>query len=109
VPLKICINKSYVNKKSRFTHNKCCRYFFIYRSVRIWQAGWRGLTESIQISSFALNPFKKAVIKTECMVHKYINIQALEILKNDKYIDAYCLFSDYIDDLNKGVTWPIRI
>jgi len=54
---------------------------------------------------FALNPFKKAVIKTECMVHKYINIQALEILKNDKYIDAYCLFSDYIDDLNKGVTW----
>jgi len=39
------------------------------------------------------------------MVHKYINIQALEILKNDKYIDAYCLFSDYIDDLNKGVTW----
>jgi len=51
---------------------------------------------------FALNPFKKAVIKTECMVHKYINIQALEILKNDKYIDAYCLFSDYIDDLNKG-------
>jgi len=28
---------------------------------------------------FALNPFKKAVIKTECMVHKYINIQALEI------------------------------
>ncbi|ODM24778.1 zinc dependent phospholipase C family protein [Acetivibrio mesophilus] len=54
---------------------------------------------------FAINPFKKAVIKTECVVHKYINIQALEILKNDKYIDAHCLFSDYIDDLNQGVTW----
>ncbi len=52
-----------------------------------------------------INPFKKAIIKTECEVHQFINKQALEILKNDKYEDAYLLFSDYIYELNQGVVW----
>jgi phospholipase C len=52
-----------------------------------------------------INPFKKKVIKTECEIHKFINFQALEILKNDNYLDAHCLFSDYIADLNEGVVW----
>lgn len=52
-----------------------------------------------------VNPFKKIVIKTECTIHKYINYQALEILKNDHYLDAYEFFSDYIINLNKGVVW----
>lgn len=52
-----------------------------------------------------INPFKKKVIKTECEIHKFINFQALKILKNDKFIDAYYFFSDYIVDLNKGVVW----
>lgn len=54
---------------------------------------------------FVVNPFKKMVIKTEATIHQLINLQALEILKNDKYIDAYCLFSDYIEDINKGSVW----
>jgi phospholipase C len=52
-----------------------------------------------------INPFKKKVIKTECQIHKFVNFQALEILKNDKYLDAHYFFSDYIADLNAGVVW----
>lgn len=54
---------------------------------------------------FAVNPFKKMIIKTEGAIHQLINLQALEILKNDRYIDAHCLFSDYIEDINKGSVW----
>jgi phospholipase C len=53
----------------------------------------------------AINPFKKAIITTECFVHKVINNQALIILKNDKNIDQYNLFSNYIAELNLGVVW----
>lgn len=51
------------------------------------------------------NPFKKVMIHTECNVHKFINKQALEILKNDKFIDAYNFYSDHIEKLNEGVVW----
>lgn len=52
-----------------------------------------------------INPFKKAVIRTQCKVHVFINQQALEILKNDQYMDAYLLFSDYLRELNQGTVW----
>lgn len=42
---------------------------------------------------------------TDCFVHKAINNQALVILKNDKNIEQYNLFSDYITELNLGVVW----
>jgi len=51
------------------------------------------------------NPFKKVIIVTECKIHKFINTQALEILKNDNFTDAYNFFSDYLSYLNAGVTW----
>ncbi|MFZ5988482.1 MAG: zinc dependent phospholipase C family protein [Bacillota bacterium] len=54
---------------------------------------------------FVINPFKKAVMRTECTIHKFLNAQALEILKNDNYRDAYSFFSDYITDLDRGVVW----
>lgn len=53
----------------------------------------------------AINPVKKTIVDTPCSIHKFINIQALEIIKNDKYVDAYNLFSDYILDINEGVVW----
>jgi len=52
-----------------------------------------------------VNPFKKFITVANCEIHKSINIQALKILKNDNYIDAYYFFSDYIEQLNDGVTW----
>lgn len=55
--------------------------------------------------TIVLNPFKKKIITTECIVHKFINIQALEILENDGYSDASSFYSDYIEDINKGAVW----
>ncbi|MFZ5967864.1 MAG: zinc dependent phospholipase C family protein [Bacillota bacterium] len=59
----------------------------------------------LKLSFLALNPFKKAVIKTECKVHKFINIQALEILKNDQYTDVYRFYQNYILQMNDGTYW----
>jgi phospholipase C len=53
----------------------------------------------------AVNPVKKMAVKTHCVVHKYINIQAVEILKNDGYDDAYIFYKKHIKHLNDGVTW----
>ncbi|RCX20004.1 phospholipase C [Anaerobacterium chartisolvens] len=51
------------------------------------------------------NPFKKVIIRTECQIHKFINLQALDIIKNDNFLDAHSFFSDYTAALNDGVTW----
>jgi phospholipase C len=52
-----------------------------------------------------MNPVKKRIIKTECDVHKYINNQAVMILKNDGMSKAYEMMSSYISDINSGVVW----
>jgi phospholipase C len=51
------------------------------------------------------NPVKKRIIKTECEVHRIINIYALKILKNDGYAEEYTFFSSYISDIGKGAVW----
>ncbi len=53
----------------------------------------------------AVNPLKKKVIKTECIVHKFINNQAVEILKNDNHTDVYNIVSKYLDVINEGAVW----
>ena len=53
----------------------------------------------------AVNPLKKKVITTECIVHKFINNQAIEILKNDGHDEIYHELSQYIDDINGGAVW----
>ena len=52
-----------------------------------------------------VNPIKKKIMKTHCIVHKYINIQAIEILKNKGYSEVHSFYKTYIKDLNNGVTW----
>lgn len=52
-----------------------------------------------------LNPFKKLIINTHCNVHKFINIQALRILKNDHYQDAFEIFTLHIPHINDGAYW----
>jgi phospholipase C len=51
------------------------------------------------------NPVKKRIIKTECKVHRIINIQALKILKNDGYAEEYVFFSSYISDIGQGAVF----
>ena len=52
-----------------------------------------------------LNPFKKLIVKTECQVHKHINLHALTILKNDNFLEQYYFFRDSLDEINKGAIW----
>jgi len=52
-----------------------------------------------------VNPVKKSIIRTQCKVHKFINVKALKILKNDKYLDEYNFFNSYIYDINEGAVW----
>ena len=53
----------------------------------------------------AANPFKKMAFKTPCMVHRFINIQAVVILENEGYEDASNFYKTYIKALNEGATW----
>lgn len=52
-----------------------------------------------------MNPIKKSIIRTKCDVHKHINIQALQVLRNDQYTKEYNFFSPYIAHINKGAVW----
>lgn len=51
------------------------------------------------------NPIKKKIIQTKCEVHKFINIQSIKIIKNDKYFKERFFFNHYIEDINKGAVW----
>lgn len=53
----------------------------------------------------AVNPIKKKIIRTECEVHKFINNQAIVILKNDGHDYAFRELSLNIDKINEGVVW----
>jgi phospholipase C len=53
----------------------------------------------------AVNPIKKRIVRTECAVHKFINNQAIIIIKNDGRLEAYEFLSPYINDINAGVVW----
>lgn len=53
----------------------------------------------------AVNPIKKKILKTHCTMHKFINMQAIQILKNEGYLKEYEFFKEYIRPLNEGVTW----
>ncbi|KYH35015.1 zinc dependent phospholipase C [Clostridium tepidiprofundi DSM 19306] len=52
-----------------------------------------------------INPIKKRLIKTYCLVHKFLNRQALRILHKENYLDEYKFYSKYIIFLNEGAVW----
>lgn len=60
---------------------------------------------SIRILFLFLNPIKKVLIHTECQVHLYNNLQALRLLKEFDYKEAYNLMKIYIDPIQKGTVW----
>ena len=61
--------------------------------------------KTLKALMITVNPIKKRVKKTHCIVHKFINIQAIEILKNKGYSEAHSFYKGYIRELNRGVTW----
>lgn len=52
-----------------------------------------------------VNPIKKTIINTDCEVHIFIQLNALEILKNEGYYREYIFFKTYISQINKGLVW----
>ena len=52
-----------------------------------------------------VNPIKKKIMKTHCIVHKFINIQSIEILKNEGHSEVHGFYKAHIKELNNGVTW----
>lgn len=52
-----------------------------------------------------LNPFKKIFISTECKIHKLINLQAVKILMNDNYINAFIFYGKNTSYINAGTHW----
>ncbi|MBE6060440.1 MAG: phospholipase [Clostridium sulfidigenes] len=61
----------------------------------------RTMTAFIKVA----NPIKKRIKKTECIVHKFINKEALRLLKQEGYTEEYHFFVKHLLDLNKGVKW----
>ncbi|WP_341472635.1 zinc dependent phospholipase C family protein [Hathewaya massiliensis] len=52
-----------------------------------------------------VNPIKKKLVKTPCIVHQFINEQALEILKEEGYNEIYLFYKGLLHFLNQGVVW----
>ena len=61
--------------------------------------------KTLKALMITVNPIKKKIMKTHCIVHKFINIQAIEILKNKEYDEVYSFYKSHIKELNDGVTW----
>ena len=55
-----------------------------------------GYGKTMAIVMNVANPVKKKVIKTTCVIHKLINIKALELIKELGYSKEYMFFSKYI-------------
>ncbi|MEQ8197801.1 MAG: zinc dependent phospholipase C family protein [Clostridiaceae bacterium] len=54
---------------------------------------------------FTVNPIKKIAVKTNCTVHKFINIQGIEILHNEGELEAWDFYKRHVKPLNAGVKW----
>lgn len=52
-----------------------------------------------------VNPIKKRVKKTECIVHQFINVEALKLLDLSNQDEEFSFYKNYIKDLNRGVKW----
>lgn len=52
-----------------------------------------------------VNPIKKSIINTKCLVHLAINYDAIIILKNDMYWNEYYFFSRYLAYMDEGAVW----
>ena len=45
------------------------------------------------------------IVQTECQVHIHINQHALDILRNDRFQEAYRFYSRHMDSINRGAVW----
>lgn len=62
-------------------------------------------SNTMKVFLYMVNPIKKKVKRTDCVVHKFINLEALDMLKSEGYDKEYSFFKKYEESLNKGVVW----
>ena len=53
----------------------------------------------------SVNPVKKLIIKTSCLVHKVINEKALELILKEGYEEQYNFYKNNINKMNAGTVW----
>ncbi|BAK80808.1 zinc dependent phospholipase C family protein [Candidatus Arthromitus sp. SFB-rat-Yit] len=51
------------------------------------------------------NPIKKMLMKTNCITHKFINNNSIQILNNESLYNISIFIKKYIDFINDGVVW----
>lgn len=68
----------------------------------IFEKTFGKLVKSLMV---AANPFKKFAFKTPCLMHRFINIQAVHILENEGYENCADFYREMIKPLNEGATW----
>lgn len=61
--------------------------------------------KTFKTALWLIRPIKKIFVKTLCEVHVFINNQAIEILKNDGYLEDYTFYNQYRKSLNEGAVW----
>lgn len=67
---------------------------------------WESTYDNLLNTVFSIiNPIKKTIINIHCKVHIFINYKALNLLKNDRFLDEYNFFSSFIDIINEGAVW----
>lgn len=54
---------------------------------------------------FTVNPLKKKILKTYCTAHKFIIMQAVELLKNEGFSEEYEFYKKQVFNINQGATW----
>lgn len=54
---------------------------------------------------YLVNPVKKRIMETNCIVHKYIDYKAIDILNSDGYVVASTFLKKHIASINDGVKW----
>lgn len=54
---------------------------------------------------YLVNSVKKRIMETNCIVHKYIDYKAIDILNSDGYVVASTFLKKHIASINDGVKW----
>lgn len=52
-----------------------------------------------------VNPIKKRVKKTSCVMHKLINYESIEVMRKCGFFEEEEFFKKHLKELNRGVVW----
>ena len=65
----------------------------------------KGYGKTLRGMFYLVNPVKKRIMETNCIVHKYIDYKAIDILNFDGYKVESLFLKKHIESINEGVKW----